>query len=725
MRPPTPRLRQVFEHATHFKVARPGQNPLMIAKQGLSPGLHARLRAFARGGAPDAPVDEDILSSRASLASTEPVETVIEQPVTAQSQNVMPAPGTAVPEYVPSSRSLSFEPEVVAAPQDRTVKVLRPLPRAPTLEEIRQHPAFVSEEVVQPGPVALPKATLLDGQGLVAPTISAAPVAVTPVAVAPPPVAVKPAEVVVPAAVPVKPEIKLPEGVTEASPEAFKKAMDLNPKAEPHDVANALIAKINPELPPIELKIERPEGLEGKPLERFDDAVARKASALTQQAQVDLDEKKDLLRIADQARARALEAADKDRQVAERLGKRKDALQQYVDAGFKPESFWGRLSTPQKIGSTLALAIGGFLSGSTKTPNYVYEAFNKAIDNDLEVQVKNHNSILSQYNRVLGDADAAEKLTRADLMNLSAMEVKSAQARADLKGIAPQLARLGAEMDMEAAKLREDVRKKMAEADIAAAQAETELALREAKTKKAGYIPPVRPAAASVSAERLAFAKAKYEAGKKFSIPDPADPARSIFINASSEQTAKRIIPEIQQRVDGVMRLEDFVDWLKQNQNKPVTPEAVKQMQTKIAGIVENYPGIAKGSKSLVTVAQSKLLKPAITSTEIPIIQFMDVLGLTSTAMQEIKNDATRGVMTSIKAAAAEDDPGAKEFLSKWTPQGYRGKTGYGAPSAAAVVSAAPPGYTRMKKPDGSLVNVPTANVAKAKTAPYNYVEVP
>lgn len=50
MKKPSLRLRQVFEHPTHFKVKKPLGNPIVIAKKGLSPSMVNRLRAFAQGG---------------------------------------------------------------------------------------------------------------------------------------------------------------------------------------------------------------------------------------------------------------------------------------------------------------------------------------------------------------------------------------------------------------------------------------------------------------------------------------------------------------------------------------------------------------------------------------------------------------------------------------------------------------------------------------------------
>ena len=169
------------------------------------------------------------------------------------------------------------------------------------------------------------------------------------------------------------------------------------------------------------------------------------------------------------------------------------------------------------------------------------------------------------------------------------------------------------------------------------------------------------------------------------------------------------------------MQLEDFENWLKENANKPVTPDSIKEMQVKVAGIVENYPGTVRGSKNLVTVAQSKLLKPAITSTNIPIIQFMDVLGLTTTAMKEIRTDANRGVAMAVRGAASEGDPGLAEFQSKFTAQGYRGRGPYGESAGAAITPAS---KARVRAADGKTYVIDRAKLADALKVP-GVTEVP
>lgn len=162
------RLRQVFEHPTHFKVVKPIGNPMIIAKKGLSPSLQGRLRKFAEGG---------------EVSDKVP----------------MPAPGTAIPVKDESSRTMDFAEPFPTAP---TVAFEAPLPSQPRsaeeidkqIEELKkldvEEPAAVEPVMVAPAPVAVAPA---------APVVVAAapaPVAVTPTA---PVVAAPTQAVVVPA----------------------------------------------------------------------------------------------------------------------------------------------------------------------------------------------------------------------------------------------------------------------------------------------------------------------------------------------------------------------------------------------------------------------------------------------------------------------------------------------------------------------------------------------
>gem|GEM_PF-4141183 len=536
-------------------------------------------------------------------------------------------------------------------------------------------------------------------------TVAAAPVVpAAPVAPAAPAVPAAPAK-------PAAPEIKIPDTIKGTTPEDFKAAIKANPKADPAAVATALVTAKAPQITPPnfdQITAAAPAGQSKTAIEKFDAAVAAKAAALTEEAKADFKTKQEVVSIAQASEARQLAAAQKDADTATKLAQRKESLEKAIGQGFQPQSMWGRMSAPQKVGSLISLAVGGFLSGYTDTKNYVYEAFNNLLENDLDVQKGNYNSLLKQYERLLGDEAAARKLAEADLLNLTALQVKSVEARSNLRGIGPQLAAVRADLDMKAAANREEVRKKMFDADIAEANAATQEEYRQAQTKAqlAKTAPKVAggPTRGAVSAERLDFAKTRYLEGKRFVVPDPEDPNKSIEIKALNPTVAQRTAKEISQRASGAIKLEQFLKWLAQNRDAPASATKLREMQIKIKNVVEGYPGVARGSPSLVSVAQAKLLTPAI---ETPIVKYIDALGLTTTAIKELREDALLGINEAIRGAAEPDDPGYLKFKSKFSEKGFRGQTGLPAtPEAAAKIYAPAPAPSAAKAGEGDAMKM-------------------
>lgn len=789
MRVPTPRLRQVFEHTTHFRVTSPKGNPIVIAKKGLSPRMVQRLQAFAKGGevghyadgvevkddAELAKLEADFAKIQANadrdlasaLAPTESDEIPAAELVGPPAPPRKPFTGEGVKE-ITEADVLKAEEERIAAAKAKAVQ-----------------PAFATPPSIEPPPTETERARLAASA---APAPAAAPVVVN-VNAAPATapvekpalkaeaasVAAAPAEEVKAKAAPKTKKTETPASAP--APAAEMPALQLRrpaldrlpapapavfeptpldaglltpPLAEPKFASTAIIptapiaAPVVAPTPAVEpLVAPAPTGLalgtpttgkavaeemsknktlleaiaattgtddvykaftptELKGIEaaqkQYGDAVPKmlieatvtRANGAIAQAKVDKTaataQRDELKQLEIQAATKAKADYDAEQAALVHAKELRDNAEKNTDL----KSFFESEGLAKSIFSIISLAIGGALSGYTNTPNYVLRAFNKAMERDIEEQKRRINSRWNLYKDATNSAEAATALVKADNLILADIAMKRAKANQNLAGVAPQLnetlGKLETELALNLSKFSGAAAREEYLEKIGAAAGKPRVSVRV--TKDSG-----KP---TIGEQRLEFAKARYEQGKRFSVPDPADPTKSIFISASSEQTAKRVIPELQQRVDGIMRVEDFSNWLKENANNPVSPESIKQMQTKIAGIVENYPGIAKGAKSLVTVAQAKLLKPAITSTTIPILQFMDVLGLTSTAMNEIRNDAARGVMTSIKTAAAENDAGAKEFLSKWTPAGYRGRTGYAAESLARIpaTGVAIPGVT-------------------------------
>jgi hypothetical protein len=171
MKKPTLRMRQVFEHPTHFKVTRPLGNPIKIAKQGLSPNLMSRLRKYA-DGTPDEPV----------LPPTEDEAALVEQ---MKAQALAPAGGLLTSQIPVSPGQGSFgDPPLPVGAESPDLEI--PAPVVAPITPVAQ-PVSVA-------PVAAP------AQVVAAPTqVAVTPVAATPVVAAAPaavaePVAAKPPE---------------------------------------------------------------------------------------------------------------------------------------------------------------------------------------------------------------------------------------------------------------------------------------------------------------------------------------------------------------------------------------------------------------------------------------------------------------------------------------------------------------------------------------------------
>lgn len=594
------------------------------------------------------------------------------------------APAVAVPTATPSVAAAPVVAAPAATPPVVTAPVAAPVAAPPVAAPpvaAPTTPAVAPAVVTPPAPVAAPAAIVAPAAPALAPT-------------APAPVAAAPAA----PAVPPKVKIKIPEDVTDVSAESFKKALEANPTADQAEVATALVRKVRPDIPTPDFETlgKRPEPTEGATaLDRFDTAAAKKSEALTAEAVADFQTRQDLAGIAQQAEARQLMAIKKNEDVAKNLASRREALAAAYgrEEEATTKSFFSRLDTGQKIGSVIALAVGGFLSGSTGTPNYVYTAFNNAMDRDLENQKRRRDSILKQYERVLGDEEDAQKLARADLLNLTSLQIDAVKARSNLRAVAPQLQKLQADLDMEAVKLREDVRKKMYDADKAEIDADTERRIREAQAAKLERV----PATAALGFERLDLAKQKFKwqqerdsRGRSWSMPDPTDPAKTITIMGTSVPAVNKARITAEQRIAAIQRIEQLDKELSEAKRTGKTPtlEQIQKQKAQLFAIIENYPQLNKGTTQMVTNTQADLIKDLLSETKIPFIRYSNLFDLTGTAIREMRAEATRDLASSVQMAAEPNDPGAQEFLSKFTSRGYKGKTvlsGYTAQRSTAA----------------------------------------
>lgn len=739
MKVPKPRLRQVFEHTTHFKVFKPGaQKPIVIAKAGLTPGLHTRLRGFARGGVSPLETPEEELRALQDEAETADIESRVNY-----------TPATLPPEPVEqpivynANEAVAAEPTVVEPPitykaTEEVAKQEAAAP-APAVAVSAPAPVAVAPVVVAPAvaPAVEPERPAVP-VGSIAKTFAPAPVVAAPLAapvMAPSPV-VAPAPAAAPTPVPPAPPAPaapagfvMPPKVGEMAPaDALSATLKVNPNKTKEQVAAALadLAVPKPAAPPdFDAMLAAVEPKEGATaVQQFDAATQARRKAAIEKAKSDYETQTQIADINRKAMTQQILAAGKNEEVRAKLEQRKAALEDYVSKGFTPKSFFGKQGTGtfwEQLGSIVALAVGGYTSGYAGTPNYVYTAFNNAIDRNLELQKQNRDSVLKQYERVLGDYDSAKKLTEADMKNMAALQIKQIELTSAQRNIGPVTQDLIAKLDASAAEDREEVRKKMYDADKAKIDSETEKAIRDATVTSKQRGPATAGlgfARFDLARQRLKWAQENRDQSNTWSIPDPQDPTRDIVIKSVSPTVATSARREAGQRVAALQRVEKLDNFLGQiaASGNSIDPQTVREVQTQLAEVVENYPALSKGTTQMVTQAQAQLLKGALESTPIPYVRYTDFLGLTKTAVEKLREEGVNNLSLSVRSNAKPGDAGAAEFASKFGARGYRGKTGLAAAPAVKPAGNPPPPAEMVKVQDanGKVGMIPRANLAEA-----------
>ena len=783
MKKPTLRFRQVFEHPTHFKVTRPLGNPIKIAKQGLSPNLMGRLRKFAEGGETPEPTQQDILNLEDLVASraldvepppqfdarppqeTRPLRTAEEvqqsidyiknlglgpegTPVDViRHGQVAQTPIETLPVVVPER--VSAQPIVTEAPRISAGSLMGPpAPVAPVMQSDVAKPKLdtvsdlqqmLAEEKAKPNPDADMVAQLegaLSEQGKPAATPVATTTIAAPVASRQAGMVGKPAAPVAAALAQTTSELVLPKEFDVGKPltvEAYRAAKEANKGRSDQEIALGLIRQYAPnaEPPPDfdKLLTPPPEGASEDTLKKFDAAKDDLARAIVNQAKVDYDTNKQLLVANERAQAQRLINAEKDRATADALVARRDALAKAVEGGFKPESLYGGNLAAQ-IGSALSIAAGAFASGMTGMPNFALKIYESAVDRDLEVQKAKYNSLVNQYNRLLGDADDAEKLARADLNDLAALQVEGIKASSKMRGVAPAADQMIADLRAKATKEREEVALKQAQAREAEVKAQLAEPLAKSLVNKRNAAGARAAAANNLAALRAGQAERRLNLAElrdqfkrdtqanaiKFSVPDPVDPSNMISVNAPSVTEANKARSKILNRVTALQRVEQLSDFM----NKPrmigdkIDPKFIKDVQVRLASVIENYPGLSKGTEQMVTQAQAMLLKDSASDIPLPAVRWADVLGLTSRAVDYLRKDGADGLANAVAMHARQGDPGREEFKRKFGPEGYGGKTALVEPAAAPSV---PAGYTALRNPQSGKVQAVPNDKAKAAMA--------
>jgi hypothetical protein len=688
----------------------------------------------------------------------QPIEVIKSQSVPVEPQRVvagtlMGTPVPVAPVMKPVSAPVMSMDEEMLAGYQRDLELERskanPDPKAVKLLE--NAITEMNEAIAAASAAPAPKASPVAPAAAVAPTPAAvvapaaAPVAPTPaVAVAPaaaPAAPVTPISQVAPPAA-VKPEVTIPKGLDATKPldvVALREYRKANPGVPDSELVLGLIKQYTPDVPAniqiADLDVQPPEGADKDTLAEFDKAKEQLIKATVDQARVDLESSRAILEANQRAQAQRLLNAEKDRETADALVSRRDALRAAVEGGFKPESLYGSNNLAGQIGSALSIALGAFASGMTGIPNYALKIYNDAVERDLDIQKSKYNSLVNQYNRLLGDAADAEKLARADLNDLAALQLEGIKASSTIKGISPATERMIAEIRAKAAKEREEVaikqsqaREAQVEADMAQELNQSLIKQRNAAGVRASAAAGLAGLRASQAQERLDLAKLRDDFRREtavnaqhFNVPDPVDPSKMIRVRADSAPEANKARTKILNRVTALQRVEELSGFIEKPRmiGDKIDPAYVKDVQARLVGVIENYPSLAKGTEQMVTQAQSTLAKDALSDVPIPYLRYANTLGLTQRAVKALREDATKGLANAVAIHARAGDPGREEFASKWGPEGYGGKT-------AVVESrqAVPAGKARVRKPDGTVLLIDRARLADALKIP-GVTEVP
>ena len=509
MRTPGLRLRQVFEHGTHFKVQKPGGQTITIAKKGLSPSTVGRLRRFAQGGevrgydnggevsdpsqasfeTAQAEVDATQQAADTATANAQRYakEQAAMQPVQAERRRVVaagaaqgtmdedarrrmdfdrmretpaapaqptiiinttPAP-TAQPQAMTAAPAIE-QPAPAEVPAKRAAASVPveevPLPPSGITPEASVSPVFVkAPEPVPTAPTAPPMGRFLSRPGLLAPlpppmTLNL-PKTETPVEVAPAALPAAPVAPIAPAAF----QALTAEGVATG----FREAFSTDPKATIGQVVGQMLgsdatvpALVRPkvaDIPAFQL-MQRPDLLKA-----FTANIADGINAITEEGRADLAAGQIAL---DQLKQQELVAAEK----AKRDVERKEEIQRHIteatsaaEAADDIKPFFSSGGIGSTIGNIIALAVGGFMSGYTGTPNYVYDAYSKAAARDLDEQRRRRDSRWNKVKTLLGDDKAADLMIQADNDLFTSIALKKASVQQNMLKVQPQIDKLAAD----------------------------------------------------------------------------------------------------------------------------------------------------------------------------------------------------------------------------------------------------------------------------------------
>jgi hypothetical protein len=407
--------------------------------------------------------------SAGELPGTAPVTPAAPAPVVVN-VNAAPAPTPAVsaepaPAPAPAPAPPAAVPVVARPPRQVPIETV-PLPAAPVAEEaippvVMQAPPPVvpSKNVGLDAGSFTPLARPLDLKSSVEmPAIApaappAAPVTALPAAPIAAPPAVAPTGLLTTerlrSGMAETPKATVAEVVQRIAPEAAPAIMATKPEivslraadlAKPGGIADLFLDGLKNS---INAAVEQGQA-EKQAAEIEFEALEQQRIAIAEKAAKSIERKKELEAHLKQTRAEA-EAADD--------------LKSFIGGDGSSRGFWG------SIGSVVALAIGGALSGYTKTPNYVLAAFNNAMERDLDEQKRRRSSLWQKYKTALGDDEAADEMLKAYNEQILAVALKQAAVKSGAQKIQPSIDKIIGMLEMSAAQHLATIEARLAQAE--------------------------------------------------------------------------------------------------------------------------------------------------------------------------------------------------------------------------------------------------------------------
>lgn len=146
------------------------------------------------------------------------------------------------------------------------------------------------------------------------------------------------------------------------------------------------------------------------------------------------------------------------------LKKQQSAIDQFSEEKVDPNRYWGNMSTFNKVGSLISIALSGAMSGGGT--NRAMDLITKAIDRDINTQKDNlaikkqgmdmRDNFLSKINSRVSSEAQAEQLTRAYMLDQVKSRVEMASVQGDAAKAQGQLLQTLGELQLKSIKAAQE-----------------------------------------------------------------------------------------------------------------------------------------------------------------------------------------------------------------------------------------------------------------------------